>query len=648
MYLIRNIFLLGLFFLIVLGSCIKGENPQVENPLWSSTDPFTIPTKHRVQKFLRGNLVENPSFERGKRFPIDTASHFYVDGWQKVGDRVQWVDITKDSIYKTNEASHMQRAIKISRTTAHETEQKGEGVLSNYIKVIPGNYDLTFDLKLENIKPYSSRLGTKLYDAIDIRVKFYDKTKNPISGELYSAVLDKEIDYSIKNYPFSNYPEIEKMEWARIRGRSFEPLIMEGIIPNDAQYVRIFFGLKGTGTMWVDNVDFRYTENNLSLLERIEIYRDSIPTPFKLVIPRPKKIVPLDTINYLTKWHQRPNEIVILIPETGNNLERKVAQKLKEQLTILHDSLPTVPEIRINTFMPAEKTNSHPLIISLGETNLYKRYRELLPIDSLIGHEQGYFINTNPGLKHIIFVGSNTSEGIYYAGNTLRQLIDNEKHIIYNANVIDYPSFQKRGIVIGQIPTDQFRVFMNHVKRLGQYNFNHVIFDQEKSILENGSTFEEMVKKYTWSTSDDVFSTSVLINPFLESQIINPYDTNYQCYDLTSKPANLNITLNKYADLSVDEFYFSFGENNYHLLKNCLDQNIDNWSIISAIQTHLDLVNTIETKIEQVKPDANVSFIPAGLQEKNYFDKQGELSDLAIILRLIPTLFITMYKQNLY
>ncbi|NBC83625.1 MAG: hypothetical protein GVY19_09605 [Bacteroidetes bacterium] len=626
MYHTRIFIFIGFVLFVFTSSCKKSENPQVENPLWSSTDPFTIPTKNRVQKFLRGNMVENPSFEQGKRFPIDTASHFYVDNWQKVGDQVQWVDITKDSIYKANEASHEKRAIKISRTSADETVKTGEGVLSNYIKVIPGNYRLTFDLKLQNIKPYSSRLGTKLYDAIDIQVKFYDKTKNAISGELYSAVLNKEVDYSIKNYPFSNYEQIDEMDWTRIRGRSFEPLIMEGIIPNDAQYVRIFFGLKGTGTMWVDNVDYRYTENNLSLLERIDIYKDTIPSPYNLIIPKPKHIIPADTINYLSKWHQRPNDIIILIPENSHHTEKRIAQKLKSRLTVLHDSLPTVPEITITPHLAAGQTNNHPLIISLGNTNLFNRYRELLPVDSIKGHKQGYFIHSNPGLKHIIFVGSNSREGIHYAVNTLTQLIDKNATRIYNAHVIDYPSFQKRGLLIGNMEPAQMNKLMKHVNLLSQYNFNHVIFDQEKSILENGYTFEESIQKFIRSHNGSLLSTSVLINPFLEDKLINPYDTNYSCYDFITYPNNLNATLNKYVNPAIDEYYISFGESNYHLLKDCINENINTWNFLDVVRNHKKIIHAIDTRVKRFNPSVKVSYIPLGLQEESYFSSQAELS----------------------
>ena len=43
----------------------------------------------------------------------------------------------------------------------------------------------------------------------------------------------------------------------------------EGDFPDDARYVRLFPGLKGTGAMWADNVDFRHSKWNFTILVRL-------------------------------------------------------------------------------------------------------------------------------------------------------------------------------------------------------------------------------------------------------------------------------------------------------------------------------------------------------------------------------------------
>ena len=61
---------------------------------------MTIPYRTRLQRLEKGNLVRNPSFETGRTFIIDSSTtSFVIDGWQQIGQHIEWVDILTDSLY---------------------------------------------------------------------------------------------------------------------------------------------------------------------------------------------------------------------------------------------------------------------------------------------------------------------------------------------------------------------------------------------------------------------------------------------------------------------------------------------------------------------------------------------------------------------
>ena len=50
-------------------------------------------------------------------------------------------------------------------------------------------------------------------------------------------------------------------------------------------------GLKSTGTMWVDSVNFSYTRKNFSIEERMMTYADTVSKiAAEIIIPTPKKM----------------------------------------------------------------------------------------------------------------------------------------------------------------------------------------------------------------------------------------------------------------------------------------------------------------------------------------------------------------------
>ena len=230
--------LLCLIIILLLSpGCRKKPSATHNQALWTSEDPFTIPLRQRLNKFEKGNLVYNPSFESGKYFFEKTDNRGYIiDGWKETGRQVHWVSET--------DSTGVRHYIEINRDNADVTDETGEGITSDFIKVIPGNYSLHYKIKLKNIVNPSSRLGTRRYDAIDIRIYYYDRNKLRIDDRKYLPFIKTKVDQSFKGYPFSAYWVIDSLDWTEVRGRTYHYPYDEGDIPNDARYVRIFLGLK--------------------------------------------------------------------------------------------------------------------------------------------------------------------------------------------------------------------------------------------------------------------------------------------------------------------------------------------------------------------------------------------------------------------
>ncbi|MBN2213132.1 MAG: beta-N-acetylglucosaminidase domain-containing protein [Bacteroidales bacterium] len=438
---------------VVCPACNKKPSSTQAAISWLSEDPLSIPYRIRQQKYEKGNLVRNSSFESGKNLIVDSTGVTYrIDGWQKIGDQVQWVNIETDSIYCIDEASDSIRSVKIQRTNANETDDPGEGVRSDFIRVIPGNYNLSFHIRLKNISPNRSRLGTRIFDAINIRLLFYDKNKIEITSEKYDPYRKIWIDNSFKGYAFSNYYEIDDFSWARVTGKSCNVPCVDGDIPDDARYVKIFLGLKGNGTMWIDQVDFRYSKENFSLLERMEKLMDTTLLKQQTVIPQPKRVKKLASIPYYGTGRLHDAVPLICIPVNSSVETRQAADLLKQKMEGLFQRIirepAEVPDVRIVTKISEYDFNHTRLIFSIGSTNLFKRFREILPVNEISGREQGYFVYTTPDLSNIVFLYGNKPAGGYYAAASAVQLFDNKKFIFHNAQIIDYPDFPERNILM--------------------------------------------------------------------------------------------------------------------------------------------------------------------------------------------------------
>jgi len=397
-----------------------------ENKQWSSYDPLSIPLQTRKEQFSKGNLVLNPGFERGTIHSPD----FSLENWTVIGEHVAWVD---------DGASPGSQAIRITREKADETDEKGEGVESDFIPVIPGNYLFTYDVKLKDIYPQKSRLGTKLYDAIDVRLLFFDADKKPIDGKTQHPHYKIDLDNSFKGFTFSNFWHIGDFGWANVRARTFNYPFSEGDIPDDCRYVKIFLGLKGTGTMWVDNVEFKFSRWNFTTVERLAPYFDAEFSAADLLIPTPKQTGPVTPLPLYPDPNIKP---AILIPQNPGRATRYAAGALQSAIG---------GDVEITTQVSDRLLNSGRLIFSIGRTPLLEKNIARLPLSEIKGHAQGYFIMRPAGGPNVIFLAGNEDVGNFYAVASAIQLCDKRKGIYHHADIVDYPDFLGRSFRLGSL-----------------------------------------------------------------------------------------------------------------------------------------------------------------------------------------------------
>jgi len=452
-------FLSKIFLLIsavVLIFACRRNDTDSQRLSWYTEDPGSIPYRIRLQRYERPNLLRNESFETGRTFAVDSnRSSFVIDGWQQSGDGVQWVDISNDSTYKHDEVFTGSRSVKITRNKAYETDTRGEGITSEFVRVIPGNYNLTFYTRLQNIQPNRARLGTRLYDAIQVQILYFDKNKLPLSSRQYFPHIDQYIDNSIKSLSFANFYEISDFGWGRIAGKSHSFPFPDGDIPSDAHYIKVYIGLVGTGTMWIDNVILRYSRNNFSASERMMPFTDTSYVTRTPVIPAPKDIKSLQQIVYYAAGDENNTLPLILIPDDASTLTRKAATLIRDRIYSVIKSTDSSRtdqnDIIIASSIPSDRVNKSRLIISVGNTGLYQKYRDLMPVNDILSHRQGYFIFSSNDFPNIVFLRGNNSTGNFYAALTAVQLFDKTRPVFNNARIIDYPDFENRQFLIGNI-----------------------------------------------------------------------------------------------------------------------------------------------------------------------------------------------------
>jgi hypothetical protein len=401
-----------------------------------------------------GNLVINPSFESGKVKQIDSLTQsIQIEGWNFIGNGVRWLRSTVDQNRGESEFIHSgSRAVRIIRTDADETDDFGIGAITDYIRVIPGNYNLSLFISLQDVTNPKSRLGTSIYDAIDIRLIYYDRNRLEINPSKFSPYHNNYYDNSFKALSLSNYTSIDSTGWIHIQGKSHCFPVPDGDLQDETRFVRIFVGLKGNGQMCVDDVSFTYSPLNLTSLERMEPYFDSTFDITQVIIPKPRSVKVMESIIYYRPYYKDvfPS---ILIPANANEQIVRGARMLEKEITS-HIARFTalrseeIPGLIVNNITRTEQESK--VVFSIGTTSLFNSVRDKLPLDSIAVSPQGFLLYSNDDRPSTVYMYGNSPDANLYAVEAAIQLFDNNRLLFHNARVIDYPASAVRPMLLNR------------------------------------------------------------------------------------------------------------------------------------------------------------------------------------------------------
>ena len=418
--------------------------------------------------------------------------------------------------------------IKLSRKNSGELDE-ATGIISNYIPVIPGNYTFTYDVKIQNLSTNKKRLGYRLDDTFMVKVLFYDINKEPLPSDRLNPTSGTSIDNSNKSYSFANYWSIDHFPWGSVRGRSYNYPFSEGDLPDGTRFVRILFGLKGNGTVWLDNVDYRYSKWNFTALERMTPYFSQNFPPEERIIPTPKYISRVADISFWNPRQPKYRQTLILLPPHPAPAERTAAYLLRNKFRSALKALSTQtdvydPDIRIAgdefSFKEIERAK---LVISIGENGLYRNLPSK-PFDlfskPIENNQQGYVILSEKiGQATVVFLIGATPVGSYYAAATAVQLINADEGIFHNSTIVDYPDFLGRSYCFKNWRTDaELQHDLDTIDRMSQYKLNKVYAGNNrkgKSWYQPESLFRQGIQAAgQLCQSKGVMSLALMVNPY--------------------------------------------------------------------------------------------------------------------------------------
>jgi hypothetical protein len=226
--------------------------------------------------------------------------------------------------------------------------------------------------------------------------------------------------------------------------------------------------------MWIDSVSYSYAAANFSIAERMGKYTDTSFYMQPVILPTPRKVQKMESVIFYHPGQDAAEQPMILIPDNADTLVRRAAQMIREALlqSIRKAGGKTgagdVPIInRYEDLVPGSK-----LVFSLGNNGLSGKFNGLLPYPEIASRPQGYFLYTTSDLSNLVFLGANTSTGIYYAALTAVQLVDDRKPVFHNVLVIDYPGFENRYITTGNMKIA--------AGEMVKYKVNGAVFMNEK------------------------------------------------------------------------------------------------------------------------------------------------------------------------
>jgi hypothetical protein len=511
----------------ILNACSISEHIQTKHPtatIWSGSEPLSIPYDIRLNQFEKDNLVANPSFEAGHDIEATTGDLSRINGWEMVGRNVRWAD-HESADFTAADVNTGRRAVRILRKKANELDE-AEGVISDYIAVIPGNFYFSYHIKLKNITNNKYRLGVQLYDAVVIKVLFFDADKQPIEPGAWNPVSKSLMDNSDKSYSFSNYWTIDDFPWGQVRGRTYNYPFSEGDIPDRTRYVRLFFGLKGTGAMWIDDIVYRYSKWNFTALERLKPYIDSPLTLAESLIPTPKHIQKTDDIIFYDSRLPNFHLPMIVLPQNPAAADYTAAKILQEKIFEVLGRVMPAQEFKRSRIRIIKDNYSFDdilkakLVFSIGRNKVFKKVQPRLPLDAMQDKPQGYAIKgARIGDSHIVFLYGETPLARYYAAATAIQLFDTDKTVYHNATIVDYPDFLGRSFVFkGWKNMEELEDDLHSLARLSLFKLNKVYLGFHRpgaTWYETDDLHRQGIKDVgKWCRDRGVMSLAMMVNPY--------------------------------------------------------------------------------------------------------------------------------------
>ncbi|MFZ0133524.1 MAG: beta-N-acetylglucosaminidase domain-containing protein [Desulfobacterales bacterium] len=464
--------------------------------------PGGLPYRVRLAQFEKGNMAPNPSFEENEPAGADAGTAFGLTYWTASGSGVERVDI-QSGRNAPDEVAEGRQAVKIIKRAAGELDE-AQGIISDFIPVIPGNYDFFYDVKLEKITSAKARQGERLGDALVVKTIFYDARKNILDPAEFNPVTGSAIDAADKSYSFSNFWRIDDFGWATVRGRTYNYPFSEGDLPEGTRFVRLFFGLKGRGTLWVDNVVYRYSKWNFSALERMRPYVDRQLSPFEKIVPTPRNLEPLNDIVYYDPRNPGSRAPIIIIPQDPAAAEMTAARILQEKMTaglrrVMPAGTPADGPVRILAReVTPEDIRGRGLVFSIGRNDLYRNVKPDLPWHMVAETSQGYVIASQPvGRALVVFLLGQTPAGTFNATATAVQLLEEEKCVYHDARVADFPDFLGRSYCLKNWQSAaELRSDLAAIDRMSLYKLNKVYCGHNRT-------------RSAWYVLDDLFRAGV-------------------------------------------------------------------------------------------------------------------------------------------
>ncbi len=481
--------------------------------------PHGIAYDVRIEQQAKGNLAPNPSFERVS--PSDGTGE--PDGWQRIGVHVEWVN--RKAGAEADEVRHGDRSIKIERRAAGELDE-AEGVMSDFIPVIPGTYNLTCELRLAHVDPHRRRWGGRLGDAITMKVFFFDAEKSALDPRGENPVGGSLIDTSDKSHTFANYWSIDEFPWSTVHARTYNYPFAEGDLPTRTRFVRLFFGLKGSGTLWLDNVVFRYSKWNFSALERMQPHIGRPLPPLEALIPTPKAISSFREVTYLEPGRTKGPPPLIVLPASPAPAERTAARLLAEKLNAAlaparsAGTSPPVTARIVAEDADAVVLQHTRLVFSVGDTRLRRRLSPELPPAAFGGNPQGYVVApVEAGGCHVVFLVGESALGSFYAAATAAQLLERERCVYHSAAVVDHPDFLGRSFLLtrwGRL-ADLDRD-LEGLDLMSRHKLNKAYAGtggRTKSWYQPDALYKAGIAETgQWCRENGVFSLGIMVNPY--------------------------------------------------------------------------------------------------------------------------------------